>query len=250
MSLVTGEFTPWKSDQNNSNKQRMAGDYMSDFINANANDKKDEQKDFTYQGSNGKNYGTNTERMLFGNSPTSSKPSASGTVEQPAVTEGAKSVKTPNTSDALPQGLEQNEAYQRNLKTIANYNGKNGATSMASGAQYNADLMSGINYDRAVRQNEKLKNQYDTQASIKAGNDHGTNDRKAPKSKDYYSYLDTYDGPKSYDEVTKLYKAKEAQMGQGSAFQDSLKLGKDKQRPYDIWSQWEKDKENYKAAWG
>ncbi len=50
----------------------MAGDYMKDFATANANNKKDEQKDFTYQGSNGKNYGTNTEKMLFGNSPTSS----------------------------------------------------------------------------------------------------------------------------------------------------------------------------------
>ncbi len=245
MSLITGEFTPWKSDQNSSNKQRMAGDYMSDFINANANDKKDEQKDFTYQGSNGKNYGTNTEKMLFGNSPTSSKPSASVTV-----TEDAKSVKTPNTSGGLPAGLEQDEAYQRNLKTIANYNGKNGATSMASGAQYNADLMSGLNYDRAVRNNEIIKSGYETRASIKAGNDHGTNDRKAPKSKDYYSYLDTYDGPKSYDEVTRLYNAKKAQMGEGAAAAENMKLGAEKKRPYDIWSQWEKDKKNYEAAWG
>ncbi len=250
MSLITGEFTPWKSDQNSSNKQRMAGDYMSDFINANANDKKDEQKDFTYQGSNGKNYGTNTEKMLFGNSPTSSKPSASGTVEQSAVTEDAKSVKTPNTSGGFKLSKAQQEIYDQNLKIIGNYNGKNGATSMASGAQYNADLMSGINYDRAVRQNEKFDGMIETQNSIASGADHGTNKRKAPKSKDYYSYLDTYDGPKSYDEVTKLYKAKEASMGQAAAFEDHMKLGKDKQRPYDIWSQWEKDKENYKAAWG
>ena len=48
-------------------KQRMAGDYMSEFVNA--NDKKDNKKDFTYEGNNGQNYGTNTERMLFGNSP-------------------------------------------------------------------------------------------------------------------------------------------------------------------------------------
>ncbi len=178
------------------------------------------------------------------------KTSASGTVQQPAVTEDAKSVKTPNTSGGFKLSKAQQEIYDQNLQIIGNYNGKNGANSTANGAAYNADLMSGINYDRAVSQNAKFDGMVETQNSIASGADHGTNKRKAPKSKDYYSYLDTYDGPKSYDEVVKLSKAKEAEMGFAAAFEDSMKLGKDKQRPYDIWSQWEKDKENYKAAWG
>ncbi len=250
MSLLTGEFTPWKSGQNNSNKQRMAGDYLSDFVNTNVNDKKDEQKDFTYQGSNGKNYGTNTEKMLFGNSPTSSQPSASGTAQQPAATADAKSVKTPTTSGGFELSKAQQGIYNQNLQIIGSYNGKNANNSTANGAAYNADVMSGINYDRAVRQNEKFDAIKETQNSIASGADHGTTEHKAPKSKDYYSYLDTYDGPKSYGEVTKLYKAKEAEMGEGAAWADSMKLGKEKARPYDKWEQWKKDKMDYEAAWG
>ena len=71
-----GKFNPNVYKNNgtgNKPNQRMAGDYLTEFAKNNANDKKDEQKDFTYQGSNGKNYGTNTERMLFGNTPTSGK---------------------------------------------------------------------------------------------------------------------------------------------------------------------------------
>ncbi len=33
MSLVTGEFTPWKSKRDDSDKQRMAGDYLKEFTN-------------------------------------------------------------------------------------------------------------------------------------------------------------------------------------------------------------------------
>ncbi len=241
MSFKTGEFTPWKSEQNG-NKQRMAGDYLSDFVNANANDKKDEQKDFTYQGSNGKDYGTNTEKMLFGNSPTSSQPSASGNVKQPAVTEDAKSVKTPNTSGGFKLADHQQKMYDQNLQTIANYNGKNGANSTANGAAYNADLMSGVNYDRAVRQNEKFDAIIASQNSIASGADHGTTEHKAPKSKDYYSYLDTYDGPKSYDQVVQVHKSMDPA--------EIDKLGKEKARPYDKWEQWKKDKMDYEAAWG
>ncbi len=225
MSFKTGEFTPWKSEENG-NKQRMAGDYLSDFVNKNANDKKDEQKDFTYQGSNGKDYGTNTEKMLFGNSPTSSQPSASGTVKQPAVTKDAKSVKTPNTSGGFKLSKAQQDIYNDNLKTISNYNGKNGANSTASGAAYNADLMSGVNYGMAVRQNEKLDAIIKSQNSKAAGNDHGSGDWKAPQQKSYYDYLKTYDGPKSYN----------ATIGAG-------------QEAYDKYDKWVKDSRHYKKAW-
>ncbi len=247
--MELGIFNPNKYKNNESaSKQRMAGDYLSEFVKG--NDKKDEQKDFTYQGSNGKNYGTNTERMLFGNSPTSSQPSASGTVQQPAVTEGAKSVRTPNTRGGYQLSKAQQEIYNKNLQIIGSYKGKNANNSTANGAAYNADVMSGLNYDRAVRQNEKFDGIIATQNSIASGADHGTTEHKAPKSKDYYSYLDTYDGPKSEGEVTKLYKAKQAAMGETAAYSDSMKLGKESKRPGDIYGQWKKDKMDYEAAWG
>ncbi len=96
-NLNLGTFNPNDYKNNGTGtkpKQRMAGEYMSDFVNANANDKKDEQKDFTYQGSNGKNYGTNTEKMLFGNSPTSSKKEVSS---QPV--EESTPVKSPSNEN-------------------------------------------------------------------------------------------------------------------------------------------------------
>ncbi len=94
-----GTFKPYNYKSNetgNKLKQRMAGDYMSDFVNANVNDKKDEQKDFTYQGSNGKNYGTNTEKMLFGNTSNDDgkpleKATAAKTAAKPAAQPAAKS---------------------------------------------------------------------------------------------------------------------------------------------------------------
>ncbi len=170
------------------------------------------------------------------------KTSASGTVQQPAVTEDAKSVKTPNTSGGFKLADHQQKMYDQNLQTIANYNGKNGANSTANGAAYNADLMSGVNYDRAVRQNEKFDAIIASQNSIASGADHGTTEHKAPKSKDYYSYLDTYDGPKSYDQVVQVHKSMDPA--------EIDKLGKEKARPYDKWEQWKKDKMDYEAAWG
>ena len=103
-----GTFNPYNYKSNDTGykvKQRMAGDYMSDFINANANDKKDKQKDFTYQGSNGKDYGTNIEKMLFGNSPTSSKKEVSSQpVEKPIDTEVAK-----GTTDKMGRPIQSTE---------------------------------------------------------------------------------------------------------------------------------------------
>ena len=123
MSFKTGEFTPWKSEENG-NKQRMAGDYLSDFVNA--NDKKDEQKDFTYQGSNGKDYGTNTEKMLFGNSSTSSQPSASGTVEQPANTLEKNLATKPASTPAASKYNEADYKYY-----VSDFGSGNGAQAYA-----------------------------------------------------------------------------------------------------------------------
>ncbi len=91
-----GTFKPYNYKSNetgNKLKQRMAGDYMSDFVNANVNDKKYEQKDFTYQDSDGKDYGTNTEKMLFGNTSNDGgksleKATAAKPASQPAASTG------------------------------------------------------------------------------------------------------------------------------------------------------------------
>ena len=221
-------------------KQRMAGDYLSEFTqkfsdNSQQNEVKN-KKDFnTFKGDDGKSYGTNTEKMLFGNSRTTSEPSASGTV-----TEDAKSVKTPNTSGGFKLGKAQQEIYDQNLKIIGNYNGKNGRNSTANGAAYNADLMSGINYDRAVKQNAKFDASMATQNSIASGADHGSGKYKAPQTKDYYDYLKSYSGPKSWDDVIAANDSPEVQMG----------LDKSKPRTSDTYTKWVKDTENYNKAWG
>ena len=58
-------------------KSRMAGDYMSEFTQKYSDNSQRSQvnnrKDFnTSKGDNGKSYGTNTEKMLFGKTPNSS----------------------------------------------------------------------------------------------------------------------------------------------------------------------------------
>ncbi len=168
------------------------------------------------------------------------KTSASGTVQQPAVTEDAKSVKTPNTSGGFKLSKAQQEIYDQNLQIIGNYNGKNGRNSTANGAAYNADLMSGINYDRAVKQNAKFDASMATQNSIASGADHGSGKYKAPQTKDYYDYLKSYSGPKSWDDVIAANDSPEVQMG----------LDKSKPRTSDTYTKWVKDTENYNKAWG
>ena len=255
-SLEFDDFSSNYLNNNNKSTFRKAGDAFTVGSGNTINNSKTGgssntggsayDKWMTFMGSQSANNNSYSSQSNNQNAQTS----ASGTVQQPVVTEDAKSVKTPNTSGGFKLSKAQQEIYDQNLKIIGNYNGKNANNSTANGAAYNADVMSGINYDRAVRQNEKFDAIVETQNSIASGADHGTTEHKAPKSKDYYSYLDTYDGPKTYDEVTKLYKAKEAAMGQAAAWEDHMKLGKEKARPYDKWEQWKKDKMDYEAAWG
>ncbi len=206
MSLATGEFSPWKSKQSNSNKQRMAGDYLSEFTN---------------ESNVMKVLGAKDNRNGVKNSDSSSS-SGNSSVSQPA------SAAKPASNDAgmAKFNAAQDEIYKQNQAIIANYNGKNGANSTANGAAYNADLMSGINYDRAVRQNAKMDANKKSQASMAAGNDHGSGEWKAPQSKEYYDYLKSYSGPKSY----------KATIGAG-------------QEAYDTYDKWVKDSRHYKKAW-
>jgi len=95
-----GTFDPnqYKANgTNNASKQRMAGDYLQDFANANANDKKDSMNKFSYKGNNGKSYGTNTERMLFGNIQSSGN-SDSKSVQSAPNTVNKNSSNSANTS--------------------------------------------------------------------------------------------------------------------------------------------------------
>ena len=55
----------------------------------------------------------------------------------------------------------------------------------------------------------------------------------------YYDYLNTYNGPKSYDEVTKLAK-QNPNFGKGYGGEDE----------HAQWEQWNKDKMDYEAGWG
>jgi hypothetical protein len=203
-------------------KNRMAGDYLKDF-----SERYTDKTDFTK--SQSKDYRGNVKNNNVASFLGNSIPNSA--VQQPLGPDSIQKPESKDTTAKKPVSGSQpsylsNEAYLRNLKTIENYDGKNGATSNAVGAQYNADLMSGINYDRAVRQNEKLKAGYESQASIAAGNDHGSGDWKAPKSKEYYDYLETYDGPTSY----------KGTIGQG-------------QESYEKYDKWVKDSRNYKKAW-
>ena len=242
------EFNDFSSDYLNNNKStfRKAGDAFTvgsgNTINNSSTGSLSNSgssaydKWMSFMGSQSANNNSYSSQSNNQNAQTS----ASGTVQQPAVTEDAKSVKTPNTSGGAKLGKAQQEIYDQNLQIIANYNGKNGSNSTANGAAYNADLMSGINYDRAVRQNEKFDAGLATQNSIASGADHGSGEYKAPKSKDYYSYLDTYTGPKTYQDVVNANDSPEVQMG----------LDKSKERSYDVWTRYTKDKENYAKAWG
>ena len=90
---------------NNEYKQRMAGDYLQDFANANANDKKDSMNKFSYTGNNGTNYGTRTEKMLFGNSQSSQDGSKSViTTENTVGKTPANSSSTAAPSNAVSSG--------------------------------------------------------------------------------------------------------------------------------------------------
>ena len=221
-----GTFNPnqyMNNGQGSKSKQRMAGDYIKDFTQNSGNT-------MSYTGKNGKKYGTNTERMLFGNSSNSSS-------------SNSKSTPTSNSNGSSSQSSASNSNdanYAANQQIINSYKGKNGYNSTANGAAYNADLMSGIYHDMAVRKKEQYDSAKATQASIAAGNDHGINKRKAPNSKEYYDYLNSYDGPKSYQDVVAANDSPAVQMG----------LDKSKPRTYDTWKKYNKDKEDYEAAWG
>jgi hypothetical protein len=222
-----GEFNSFKSklDKNSGEgKQRMAGEYLSEFIDNNKSNESNKSNE---------GYKSNVMGVLGGQSgsidyrngvrnKSKSNTSAPATASTPA---------TPAKSASNDAGMAKYQAaldaqYKENQAIIANYNGKNGSNSTASGAEYNADLMSGINYQRAKRQNEKIDANKKSQASLAAGNDHGSGEWKAPQSKEYYDYLKTYSGPKSYD----------ATIGKG-------------QEAYDTYDKWVKDSRHYKKAW-
>ena len=112
-----GTFDPNQYKANGSNdgsKQRMAGDYLQDFANANANDKKDVKNTFSYTGNNGKNYGTNTEKMLFGNSQPS-QPS------QPSQNSSKSVMTTENTVGKDSSHLDKTSAPSNNSSNTTGY---------------------------------------------------------------------------------------------------------------------------------
>ncbi len=136
----TGNFNTYNYKDRIGNKlnQRMAGDYMKDFANANANNKKDKQKDFTYQGSNGKYYGTNTERMLFGNtSNDGGKPSPKKETNTQSVNiesdTNSKVTATPTpASSTTPSASTKQFAIDKAQETINNYKGPKTAKEFAN----------------------------------------------------------------------------------------------------------------------
>lgn len=245
MSLVgdnLGTFNPNQyinNGQGSKSKQRMAGDYIKDFTQNGGNT-------MSYTGKNGKNYSTNTEKMLFGNSSNSS---SSNNKSTPTNNSNGSSSQLSASNSNINYGIYDPKLggnknidanYAANQQIINSYNGKNAKNSTANGAAYNADVMSGIRYDMAVRKNKKYDSIKATQASIAAGNDHGIHKHKAPQSKEYYDYLKSYDGPKSYEDVVAANDSTAVQMG----------LDKSKPRAYDTWNKYNKDKEDYEAAWG
>ena len=246
--LGLGTFDPnrYKNTENSSTNNRMAGDYLSEFTKQYSDNTK---QNIDYNTSkNKKAPESNINKLLFSNAesfgPKGDQTPMDGTVK-------AQPVGDSKPVNSAQPGYMSNEAYLRNLKTIENYDGKDGSSN-ATGAQYNADLMSGINYRRAVKQNKKLEDQYATQESIKAGNDHGIHGESnyAPKSKEYYDYLNTYEGPKSYDQVVSQSKANTAGMTPEAIAAREKDLGQKGERAYDVWEKWQKDKMDYEAAWG
>ena len=220
MSLATGIFTPWQSKQGGNTGgtyMRMAGDYMDQFTRQNPEAKKiiEEPKSSVMNVMGGSDY----------KKPSKESTAAPATASTPA-TPATPAKPASNDAGMAKFNAAQDEIYKQNQAIIANYNGVNGANSTASGAAYNADLMAGIAYDRAVKQNAKMDANKKSQASIAAGNDHGSGEWKAPQSKEYYDYLKTYSGPKSY----------KATIGAG-------------QEAYDTYDKWVKDSRHYKKAW-
>ena len=232
------------SNKGSDKKQRMAGDYLREFTNQFSDNSK--VKEVTSKDYRGDTRNQSVASFLGNSAPNSTVKQLQGSDSTsksenivPNANESGKDTTAKKPANTTQPGYMSNEIYQQNLKIIENYDGKNGATSNAAGAQYNADLMSGVNYDRAVRQNEKMKAGHESQASIAAGNDHGSGDWKAPQSKEYYDYLKTYDGPTSYKAVVAANDSPAVQMG----------LDKSKPRAYDTWEKWVKDSRHYKKAW-
>jgi hypothetical protein len=97
----------------------MAGDYLTDF--ANANDKKDSTNSYSYQGNNGNSYSTNTEKMLFGNNENSNSNggNSNSNVSQP------KQSQQPNvsTGEMVNTGWKNSkgEVHQASVKPQTNY---------------------------------------------------------------------------------------------------------------------------------
>ena len=228
-------------------KNRMAGDYLKDF-----SERYTDNTDFTE--SQSKDYRGNVKNNNVASFLGNSTPNSA--VQQPLGPDSIQKPESKDTTAKKPVSGSQpsylsNETYLNNQKIIGNYNGKD-HTSNAVGAAYNADLMSGLNYQRAVKQNKKFEDQYATQQSIAAGNDHGIHGESnyAPKSKEYYDYLNTYEGPKSYDQVVSQYKANTAGMTPDAIAAREKDLGQKGERAYDVWEKWQKDKMDYEAAWG
>jgi len=246
MTSNTGSFIPYQFSGNTGNKSRMAGDYLADFTKQTGSnlgnvlgykDKEDASTSTNRSSSSqpvSKSSPVSNLNKTLGNTGGETERTFNGGGTGPS-----SSASSDKTIDSNQPAYLSNELYLKNQKIIANYKGENGATSTKSGAAYNSDLMSGLSYDRAVRTNKQLEDQYATQQSIKAGNDHGSGDYKAPKTKDYYDYLKTYDGPRSYQDVVNTNQSSAIQMG----------LDKSEPRAYDVWSKWEKDTEAYNKAW-
>ena len=128
-----GTFKP-STFSGDKQKSRMAGDYLSEFTQRYSNNSQKSQvnnrKDFnTFKGDNGKSYGTNTEKMLFGKTPNSSannNASNSNNIntKDPNQVGGSATTK-PTTSNApgAHQYDKTNSNYLQNKALVASYQG-------------------------------------------------------------------------------------------------------------------------------
>ena len=156
-------------------KSRMAGDYLSEFTQKYSDNSQQNQvnnrKDFnTFKGDNGKSYGTNTEKMLFGKTPKSStnnnasNPDNINTKDPNQVAGSAASTTKPTTSNALGE---------------INYDAMADAR-MATATK--GEINGGVNKDYWMKQYQKNNSEYEQNKALMA----------------------SYQGPKTWDEFEAL----------------------------------------------
>ena len=245
MSIELGSFKPYQYSGNKKEGegQRMAGDMLKGFTQGNVAKVlgASSNKDYRNGVENGpKQQGSNT---VANDGGIPAQATSSNSIKNGPKPQGSNSI---DYGQYTPESMESiDKRYAENQAKIGSYQGPSSINEVGgNGADYNANLMSYLGNETAVRKNQKYDAWRATHQSLTAGNDHGSGDFKAPQAREYYDYLDTYDGPKSYDAAVKLAQ-------QNNPVTDSnpktLTWGKEE---VDKYSKWYSDTRNYNKAWG